>query len=238
MRFFSFDLEAKNYASSCEVQTFFAKKLAIYLVQTLGQTYSHILDLGCGNGVLLAMLLDQDIKIQSYTGCDSSSSMLDSFSAPMFFKGKIALLHQDFDICLENAKSYDLICSSSALQWSPCIEHTLQLIAHKSHQVALSIMTSNTLSSFHSFLDSQSPLPCRENMQELLLKFFDGDSLVIQKHLDFQDNKSLIQHLRNTGVMGGGILGYQKAKKILSYQGGLEYESLIFVGQSKFYKGS
>lgn len=236
MRLFSFDSQAKNYASFCEAQKFFAQKLSEKIAQTLGLSHSSILDLGCGSGELLQALCTQNIAFDSYVGCDTSQAMLKNFKP--LNAGNITLLNQDFNTCLAQHPNSTLICSSSALQWSKDIFQTLTLMAQSSANIAIAFMTSNTFSSFHRFLDSKSPLPDCENMQKLLLEFFEGKIEIIQKDLYFENNQFLIAHLRHTGVMGGGILGYKKAKKILDYHGVLEYQSLMFIGKSKKYKGA
>ncbi|MCE3047504.1 methyltransferase domain-containing protein [Helicobacter kayseriensis] len=239
MRLFSFDSEASSYSASCEVQKFFLQLLIDRLVQKWGKNFKDILDLGCGTGASLQAFQDHHIAFDHFIGCDLSENMLKVFNPPSAIQNKVSLICQDFNICLEQISSPHLIFSSSSLQWATSLKHTLGLISqHTSSKIALSIMTANTLKSFHSFLDSKSPLPTKENMQKLLLDFFEGEIEIAHKILTFSTNKDLILHLRNTGIMGGGVLKYKQAKKILEYTGDLEYESLIFIGQPKQTKGA
>lgn len=230
MRLFSFDFRAKSYLSSCWAQKFFAQQLAQKILQKWGKNFSCVLDLGCGAGILPQAMKQEGIWIEDYTGCDISQAMLECLSSPY---ATYRLFCQDFDECLIQSPKIDLIVSSSALQWSLDLSRTLSLIAKHQSKVALSLMSANTFKELHAFLGTKSPLMEAQNMQELLLNFFDGEIEIINQDFIFDHSSELISHLRNSGVMGGGIAGYKKAKRLLSYTGKLTYESLIFLGSSK-----
>lgn len=230
MRLFSFDRRAKSYFASSEVQKFFAKHLAQKITQKWGKSFLEVLDLGCGVGILPQALAEEGISIALYRGCDISPSMLKYFQSPY---PKSILLHQDFDQCLTEDYKPELIASSSALQWSSNLSHTFSLIAKHRSKVALSLMGSNTFRELHGFLGTKSPLMEVRNMRKLLLEFFSGEIEILHQELAFDSSDILISHLRNSGVMGGGVIGYKKAKKLLEYAGKLEYEGIFFLGCPK-----
>lgn len=230
MRLFSFDFRAKSYLTSCSAQKFFAQQLAQKILRKWKRRFSSVLDLGCGAGILPQAMKQEGILIEDYTGCDISQAMLECFSSPY---ATYTLFCQDFDECLIQSPKVDLIVSSSALQWSLDLSRTLSLIAKHRSKVALSLISSNTFKELHTFLGTKSPLMEVENMQELLLNFFDGEIEIINQDFIFNHSSKLISHLRDSGVMGGGVAGYKKAKRLLSYRGKLTYESLIFLGFSK-----
>lgn len=226
MRYFSFNHKALEYDHYAVAQRFFAQKLA---QKISNQKFEHIAELGCGSGILLDNLLKNNVNFQSYIGCDSSEEMLLAFKQEGIKKICI-----DFDAFLSNAKqSFSLVCSSSALQWSKNLDHTLGLISQKAKRVALGIIDCATFSSLHSFLQTSSPLLEFQNIKTLLLKYFCGDLEVVKMSLEFDNPQECIAHLRGSGVMGGGVLNFTQSKKLLSYQGVLEYESVIFVGKPK-----
>lgn len=232
MRFFSFDFRARSYVSSCEAQKFFAQQLARQILQKWGKRFLSVLDLGCGSGILPQAMQQEGILLEDYKGCDISQAMLESFSSAY----PTTLFCQDFDECLKQDHRVDLIISSSALQWSLDLSRTLSLIAKSQSKIALSFMSSNTFKELHAFLGTKSPLMEVQNMQELLLSFFDGEVKIVHQDFIFDHSSELISHLRNSGVIGGGVAGYKKAKRLLDYTGKLEYESLIFLGYSKLKK--
>lgn len=233
LRFFSFDFHAKDYLTSCNVQKFFARQLAQKISQKWGKSFSSVLDLGCGTGNLFEAMQQEGILIGDYRGCDISQAMLECFRIPHL---SCKLIHQDFDECLIQDYTAELIVSSSALQWSLDLPFTLSLIARHQSRIALSLMNSHTFESLHTFLGTKSPLIDAQNMQESLLEFFNGEIEVSRQEFTFNDSRDLILHLRRSGVLGGGVAGYKKARKLLSYTGKLEYESFIFLGYSKLKK--
>ncbi|RDU69434.1 methyltransferase domain-containing protein [Helicobacter cholecystus] len=228
MRFFSFDCNASSYHSYALAQCIFAKKLAQKLAN---QQFYSIAELGCGSGVLLEYLLKSQVEFREYDACDISEKMLKNF---IFQKEGVSKICKDFDDFLfENKKHYSLICSSSALQWAKNFDKTLRLIAQKCDEVALSIVDSYTFTSLHSFLGTSSPLLDYEEIQKSLLKYFEGDFQISRVDLRFQSPHKTLLHLRKSGVMGGGVLNFAQSKKLLLYDGGLEYESVIFIGKPR-----
>lgn len=202
----------------------------------MGDNFPVIADLGCGSGELARAALEQGIHFQKYIGCDLSPLMLENFYLQFPNSSelpKIELLAQDFDDFLLGATKIDLFLSSSALQWSRDLAWTLELLARQKSKVALFIFTSKTFKSLHAFLDSNSPLQSQENVEKLLFTFFEGTAQKLQKTLLFSDTQAFLAHLRGSGVMGGGVLDFKRAKRLLQYEGVLEYEGLLFIGESK-----
>lgn len=228
MRFFSFNSNATSYHTHALAQCIFAKKLAKKLEN---RKMDSIAELGCGSGILLEHLLKNNVSFSEYEACDLSREMLENFSYKQEGLSKIC---QDFDEFLSKSKKhYSLICSSSALQWATNFDKTLEFIAKKCNEVALSIVDCYTFASLHSFLGTSSPLMKSEEIIKSLLKYFEGDFQISRVDLYFQTPRDTLLHLKKSGVVGGGVLSYTQGKKIFSYTGKLEYESVIFIGKPK-----
>lgn len=227
MRFFSFDTQAQSYQSSAIAQKIFIQKLLDRLPK---KHYKLIAELGCGGGELFAEIQKRHIGFERFLGCDSSESMLKRF-AP---SNGVELFCQDFDefLCSFEGK-FDLLLSSSALQWSHSLPQTLSLIAQKSFFVALSVMSSSSLKSLHSFLGTCSPLPSSEEIKEFLASQFEGEIFISRVELEFAASKEALEHLRKSGVLGGGILDFKRAKKMLNFDGKIEYESINLIGKPR-----
>lgn len=227
MRFFSFDAQAKTYQSSAIAQRIFIQKLLDKLPK---KHYKLIAELGCGGGELFLELQKRGIEFERFLGCDSSESMLKRFSP----SSEVELFCQDFDeFLLSFEGEFDLLLSSSALQWSHSLEQTLSLIAKKSSFVALSVMSSSSLKSLHTFLGTCSPLLTSEEIKELLKERFEGEIFISRVELEFATPKEALEHLRKSGVLGGGILNFREAKKMLNFDGKIEYESINLIGKPK-----
>lgn len=227
MRFFSFDAQAKTYQSSAIAQRIFIQKLLDKLPK---KHYKLIVELGCGGGELFLELQERGIGFERFLGCDSSESMLKRFALSC----GVELFCQDFDEFLHSYEGeFDLLLSSSALQWSHSLPQTLSLIAKKSSFVALSVMSSSSLKSLHTFLGTCSPLLTSEEIKELLKERFEGEIFISRVELEFATPKEVLEHLRKSGVLGGGILNFREAKKMLNFDGKIEYESINLIGKPK-----
>lgn len=227
MRFFSFDTQAQTYHHSAIAQRIFIKKLLSRLDRT---HYTLIAELGCGGGEVFEELAKNQVSFEQFLACDISQSMLKTFPA----HSKVKLFCQDFDdFLLRSEVSFDLLLSSSALQWSHSLKKTLSLIAQKTHFVALSIMSASSLKSLHSFLNTTSPLPTSQEIEEFLQECFDGELYRSRVELEFSTPKESLAHLKKSGVLGGGILDFKRAKKMLNFDGKIEYESINIIGKPK-----
>lgn len=227
MRFFSFETQAQTYQHSAIAQRVFIQKLLSRLPKG---HYKLIAELGCGGGELFLQLEKKQIGFEKFVACDSSSAMLERFE---LCEG-VELFCKDFDEFLISLdKKCDLLLSSSALQWSHSLSNTLSLIAKKSKFVALSIMSASSLKSLHSFLGTSSPLLEGEEIERLLRSYFEGEIYYSRVELRFGTIGEGVNHLRQSGVLGGGILNFQKAKKMLNFDGKFEYESINILGKPK-----
>lgn len=228
MRFFSFNSNASSYHTYALAQRIFAEKLAQKLS---GKSFDSIADLGCGSGILLGQFLKHKVGFENYDACDFSEEMLQNFSSNQ--KGLIKICKNFDSLLSESKKHYSLICSSSALQWAENLDKTLELIAQRCDEVALSIMDCCTFASLHSFLGTSSPLIESEEIVKSLLKYFEGDFQISRVDLEFTTSKDIRLHLKKSGVIGGGVLNFIQSKKFFSYSGILEYESVIFTGKPR-----
>ncbi|ANV97622.1 hypothetical protein BBW65_01840 [Helicobacter enhydrae] len=229
MRYFSFDQQAESYVSCALAQRVFAQTLVLEIAERLGRGFDRVADLGSGSGELQAIFNQEGIAYQEFEACDISSKMLHLY--PKTHNTQVFC--QDFDVFLQRGGDYDLVCSSSALQWARDLSMTLERISLQTQNVGLCIITDRTFGSLHRFLGTFSPLLSTHRVMELLERYFDGYMRIKCIELQMQDSREIMTHLRRSGVMGGGVLGYNQAKKMLQFQGSLEYEAVIFVGKSK-----
>lgn len=226
MRFFSFDIQAKTYKNQAIAQKLFIQKLASKLPKKL---YPSIAELGCGGGELFLELEEKGVEFERYLACDSSRAMLEGFP----LKPRVELFCQDFDEFLLGEERFSLICSSSALQWSSNLSYTLSLVAKRGESVALSVLSSCSLASLHRFLGTSSPLLESEEIFGLFREYFVGEIFISRVALDFTSAKECLEHLKRSGVLGGGVLGFSKAKKLLEFNERIEYESVNIIGKPR-----
>ncbi len=91
-------------------------------------------------------LLKKDISCNNFIALDFSKEMLDLHPS----SSKVKKLYLDFNSidCFNKLSSYDLVISSSALQWSRNLDLTLRNISILSDDFYFAIFTSNTFKLF------------------------------------------------------------------------------------------
>jgi len=218
---------AKTYSRCSLIQSRVAKRL----VEKISGTYSHIVDIGCGSGAFFNAY-KKDFK--TFLAIDQSLEMLQIHPSTIGVEKMIGDFNDQrmFDI-LKNRK-FDLIVSSSALQWSQNLDWTLLQIASFKKPVALALFTSGTFKKLHDIAGITSPIRSKDETIKLLKKHFDLKIDVIKYRLYFSDTLSMLRYIKLSGVSGGvQKLSITQTRKILnnypfSY---LQFEVVVAIGK-------
>jgi malonyl-CoA O-methyltransferase len=218
---------ANQYDSYNSVQSQVATKLVSMIEQ---KKYNSVIDIGCGSGLIYKNMINS-ISFREFIALDFSMEMLDIHP----YTKNIKKIHFDFNK-QENFKQlgrYDIVVSSSALQWSRDLDTTLQGISNLSTKCYLSIFTSNTFSTLHKVANIKSPIYSEEYIKNSIKKYFDCSFETIKYHITFSSVHQMFQYIKRSGVSGGDRqLSYSKTKELiknypLNY---LEFEVLFIVG--------
>lgn len=220
---------ASNYSSYHIIQSDVARRL----LEGICGHPKKILDLGCGSGEVARLigwgyelLVAVDIALpmlQMHPRGPGIVTMPADFNTPECFS---ALRCFDFD----------LIISSSALQWASDLGWTLAQIGELSSSVALSLFTSQTFATIHSLASLCSPIPSRREILEQLYKHFDGTHQIREYKLFFKSKHEMFRYIKKSGVSGGlRRLSYKETKHLIaSYPHDyLEFEVVLFWGCSR-----
>ncbi len=223
-----FSKNAKSYNSYNIIQ----KRVATELVSRWDKKYKTILDLGCGNGGIYKAI---DWEIEGFVGVDSSKNM-----CSLHPKGKnITIYNIDYEDSylykeiLKN-KKFDIVCSSSSLQWSKDMKKTVEHFSGLSENCAVSIFCSNTFKTIYEVSGLSSFLPRYEDVLEIFQNFYQINYKKEFYKLYFDDNLSKFRYIKKSGVSGGKKrLGYKDVKNLienypLDY---LEFEVLYITGK-------
>jgi len=131
---------ANDYSQYNIIQREVAKKLLSLLPN---KKYKTILDIGCGSGEIYRNLIANDIDFEEFTGVDISKEMLSLHPRAEH----ITLVEDDFNgkdrFRSLMSNRYDLVLSSSAIQWSSDLDATLESISLLSLEFYFAIFTSN-----------------------------------------------------------------------------------------------
>jgi len=224
--------EFSRHAHTYDAHTSVQKEVAQYLVSHVLGNPQTILDLGCGSGEVFRNIT---WPIKHFVGVDSSAPMLckhptckeivtycADFEAPS--------LHQRLNV------SYELIISSSALQWSRDIEAMVRFCSLTCKQGAFAIFTDKTFETLYRLSGLQTFLPNAQTLLHLYETYFTCRHEIKTFKLFFDDNRSLFRHLKHSGVSGGvkQLSITQMRALIQNYpQNFLEFEVLFVWGVPK-----
>ncbi len=213
---------AKDYDDNNIIQRIVSKAL----VREITDEPKRILELGCGSGQIFR---EVHWSFDSYKAIDFSHTMCEIHPKADGLVVKCC----DFDTLsfLEEIQNdtYDLIISSSALQWSKNISLLLRNILPKTKQFKGVLFTSNTFKEIYEITKKEKSILSLEDIQEAF-GIYNATFEVFDYKLYFENKKELFGYIKNSGVSGENKLDYKEAKHLyknyhLEY---LEFE-VIFV---------
>lgn len=188
--------------------------MASHLVWHIKNQPQTILDLGCGRGEILKNI---SWNFQKLIGVDFALNMCDLHPK----SDKITILHDSFENpklykTLENYTPFDLVISSSALQWAKDKELILNEISKLTNNIAFSIFCNGTFKTIYEMTSLQNFLPQTSDIITLFSKYFSCISEVKTYQLHFEDNLSKFRYIKKSGVSGGERkLNYSDTKKLI-----------------------
>ncbi len=210
--------EFSRFAHQYDEHNMIQAEVAKTLISKLPlQRYSTILDLGCGSGEVFKNLQKQHISFDSFTAFDSAKSMLDIHPEVQ----NITKVCADFNnrIFLETlpGKDYDLLLSSSAIQWSKDLNFTLNALSSLSKTAYLAIFTSGTFKTLHQTANIKSPIYSAEELQKNILQHYDDVTFELHTYtLHFDTVRDMFSYIKKSGVSTGEKkLSYKQMKMLM-----------------------
>lgn len=224
---------ANLYETHNIIQSQVAKKLVDMIEY---RDYKSIIDIGCGSGSIYKNIIKNSIEFKEFVVADLSTEMLEIHPS----SSKIKKVSFDFnninsfeDIGDDN---YDMVISSSALQWSQDLDMTLKEISKLSDKFYFAFFTSNTFKTLHKTTRLKSPIYTKEFIEEHLNNYYNSSFEVMNYQLDFDSVYNMLRYIKQSGVSGGRKqLSYKEIKKViedypLDY---LEFEVLFVKATAK-----
>ncbi|MGA9046698.1 methyltransferase domain-containing protein [Sulfuricurvum sp.] len=204
-----FSRYAAEYGSRNVIQRLVADKL---IASTEGQP-KRILDLGCGNGTLYALI---DWEVERFVGVDFSASMLEHHpSSP-----NVELILGDFNdpALFERLRNehFDRIYSASALQWADDLEGVLQSLASLNTPMSLAIFTAGTFKTLHECAGVTPLLRSSDEVIAISEKYVDAQFEVLHTTLEFDSVREMFRYIKRSGVSGGRrVLDFTQTKRLM-----------------------
>lgn len=204
---------SKDYNSYNQIQAQVAKQLINKLPS---RNYKIIADIGCGTGALYDRLVNREIFFGGLVALDASEQML------LLHPGEQRVVTQYFDFNEPGSFSsikdkFDLVLSSSALQWSRDLGWTISQLAHIGDNFYGAIFTSNTFKTLHETASVASPIYSIDDIKKAFDRSYKNTQYEIYRYkLYFDSKKDLFNYIKKSGVSGGEQkLSYKQTKTLM-----------------------
>ncbi|WP_353661568.1 methyltransferase [Hydrogenimonas sp. SS33] len=189
------------------------KRVARALLEKIPRTYRRIVDLGCGNGVLYHAY---ERPFISYLAVDAAPEMVALHPSGPGVEKMVGDFNDPALFEALKKRRFDLLLSSSSLQWAADLEFTLASLASLQKPTALTLFTAGTFATLHRTAGVTSPIRSRVETVEALRRHIGGEIDILKYELYFRDTLSMLRYIKRSGVSGGERqLGYKETKRIL-----------------------
>jgi len=204
---------AHEYDKYNVIQKEVAKKLCTFLEK---KEYKSILDIGAGDGAVYKNFIERNIQFDSFTALDFSSEMLSLHpSSTVVDKLCCDFNSSKFVLDLDN-RNFDVVISSSALQWSVDLNSTLKTLSRLSERFYFSFFTSGTFKTLHKTASIESPIYTYNEIINALKTEFEFEHEIVQYVLDFNSVHEMLQYIKRSGVSSGvKQLSYRETKSLM-----------------------
>ena len=223
-----FSKQANSYNEYSQIQ----KEVAKYLLSKVKMAPKNILDLGCGTGHIYQNISWQ---IEKFIAVDSAKEMLEKhFVGESVETLCLDFESQEFKKEMLKRGPFDMIVSSSTLQWAKKLDNLLEFLQTISNNIAFSIFTDKTFKTLYETASLSSFLPSETFLIKTISKYFDIEYDTRSFKLHFCDTKSLFRYIKKSGVSGGKRkLNYRQTKELMkNYPSNyLEFEVIFIVGK-------
>ena len=210
--------EFSRFANLYETHNIIQSQVAKKLVDMIEyKDYKQILDIGCGSGSIYKNIIKSDISFEQFIVADLSQNMLEVHPSSSKIK-KISLDFNDIKSFedIGNDK-YDIVISSSALQWSQNLDITLKEISKLSDKFYFAFFTSNTFETLHKTTRLKSPIHTKEFIEQHVNNYYNASFEVMNYQLDFNSVYNMLRYIKQSGVSGGKKqLSYKEIKKVIA----------------------
>ncbi|WP_295421855.1 methyltransferase domain-containing protein [Sulfurovum sp.] len=205
---------AHQYDRYNVIQAQVAKTLAERL--PLGR-YNTVLDIGCGSGEVFKNFQKKALLPKHFIALDSSKNMLDIHPEMKCITKVCADFNDKNFLDTLPLKHYDLLLSSSALQWSEDLDFTLEELSKLSNTFYAAIFTSGTFKTLHQVANINSPIYSAETLQKTISKYYSDVSFVLHHYtLAFDSVREMFQYIKKSGVSSGEKkLSYGQTKYLM-----------------------
>ena len=204
----AFDRRAESYDNYNLIQ----RRAAHRLLSKVDGNAETIVDLGCGTGILCRLY---EHPFTRWIAVDASAAMLAKHPESERIEKRVG----DFDdpelFRQLRETDFDLLLSSSALQWASDIDWTLSRIAELGKPTALNIFTAGTFATLHRTAGCDSPIPDREAIEKALIRRLGIRPELCRYRLYFRSTRDMLRYIQRSGVGGPPRLSVSQMRHLL-----------------------
>ncbi len=190
------------------------KKAAKKLMEKIKNKPKKILDIGCGSGEIYKNI---EWEIELFIGVDLSSNMCKLH--PKNEKIKVICENFENEKLYENLTQFapfDIVISSSALQWAKNPDKIFKKLASLSERWAISLFCDKTFKTIRELAKIPSSLPSKKDIVKIASKYKKCSFESVEYRLFFKDNLSKFRYIKKSGVSGGEKkLSFKEIKNLI-----------------------
>ena len=194
-----------RYAESYGHYSIVQQAVARELITPIESFSAQVIDIGCGEGMLWRTI-DASAKdrIERYLATDKSTAMLSAHpDAPCIEKRLLDFNDIEALASLARKGRFEMLLSSSALQWSIEPQETFHALATVAHHAHIAVFTSGTFASLHRALGVRSPIADASLFASIFKRYYEGDVVLKRYRLRFGSAKEALRYIKKSGVSGG-----------------------------------
>ena len=238
----------KTYPANASVQSDIAETLLEKLIESAGNNFSEIIEVGCGTGLLTSQLIKKITYDKIYLNdmVQQCHFVSEQTTNSRFICGDIERI-ENINNIPENAKA-DLIISNATFQWLHETDKTFEKFANwldDNGILAFSTFGPDNLKEISQLTGVSLGYHCADELKNLLSKNYSVLSYCEKKHhCKFPDPQSVLKHLKQTGVTATSNTQWSKENLqqfIKDYQLNfaqddgviLTYHSMVVIAQVK-----
>ncbi len=231
-----FEKEFSKNASSYNMYNIIQKEVAKKVISLIENSPKRILDLGCGSGEIFNLI---NWNLESFTAVDISKKMCELHPKNPYTEVINANYEDDELYEMLRRKKFDMVVSSSSLQWCSNLDNMAKKISKLSRNCVVSLFCEGTFKTIYKQSKLEPFLPNRKEALEVFEKYFDIEYSIENYNLFFKDNIAKFRYIKKSGVSGGKRrLSFKQTKDLiknypLDY---LEFEVLYIRSKIPLYR--
>lgn len=204
----SIKYEFSEHASKYDDNNIIQRIVSRALVREIENKPKRILEIGCGSGQVYRQI---DWDVEHYQAVDFSNNMCRLH--PKATNLDVKCLDFDSELFFKEieGKKYDIVISSSAMQWSKNLPLLVQRLMETTDVFHGVLFSSNTFKGIYEITKKISPILSLESIKKAFDEY-DVSYEVVNYKLEFNTKQELFAYIKNSGTKGDVSLSYKEAR--------------------------